>query len=386
MLKRKICIVTGTRAEYGLLYWLLKEVESDQNLQLQLVVTGSHLSPEFGMTYEQIEKDGFTINERIEMLLSSDTPVGVTKSLGLATIGFAEAFDRLKPDILVVLGDRYEILAAAQAAMIARIPIAHISGGETTEGVIDEAIRHSVTKMSHFHFVGAEEYRRRVIQLGESPDRVFNFGDIGLDNINRLDFMSKSDFEESIGFQLGETNFLVTYHPVSLSSENPQLAVEALFSALDKFRDTRVIITKPNADPGSRGILEMIDQYAASQPGRVYACTSLGQIRYLSAMRLSDVVIGNSSSGIVEAPALGKPTVNIGKRQSGRLKASSIIDTGETCEEIYNAINMACSLEFQKVAASTTSVYGVGNTSKLIKEFFNTVDLDNILMKKFYDL
>lgn len=378
--------MTGTRAEYGLLYWLLKEVESDQDLHLQLVVTGSHLSPEFGMTYEQIEKDGFTINEKIEMLLSSDSPVGVTKSLGLATIGFADAFDRLKPDILVVLGDRYEILAAAQAAMIARIPIAHISGGETTEGVIDEAIRHSVTKMSHFHFVGAEEYRRRVIQLGEWPDRVFNFGDIGLDNINRLDFMSKSDFEKSIGFKLGKTNFLVTYHPVSLSDENPELAVEALFAALDKFRDAKVIITKPNADPGSRRILEMIDQYAANQPDRVYACTSLGQIRYLSAMKLADVVIGNSSSGIVEAPAMGKPTVNIGKRQSGRLKASSIIDTGETCEEIYNAIKTACSLEFQQIAANTTSVYGMGNTAKLIKEFFKSVDLNNVLMKKFYDL
>lgn len=386
MAKRKICVVTGTRAEYGLLYWLLKEIESDEELQLQLVVTGSHLSPEFGMTHERIEEDGFPIHEKIEMLLSSDTPVGVTKSLGLATIGFADAFDRLRPDIVVVLGDRYEILAAAQAAMVARIPIAHISGGETTEGVIDEAIRHSVTKMSHFHFVGAEEYRRRVIQLGESPDRVFNFGDIGLDNINRLDLMSRSDLEESLGFELGKTNFLVTYHPVSLSSENPQAAVKALFSALDQFPDAKVIITKPNADPGSRVILEMIDQYAAGQPERVYACTSLGQVRYLSAMKIADVVIGNSSSGIVEAPAMGKPTVNIGRRQSGRLKADSIIDSGETYEEIFDAIRKACSADFQLAAANTTSLYGVGNTSKLIKEFFKSVQLHDVLMKKFYDL
>lgn len=386
MANRKICVVTGTRAEYGLLYWLLKEIQEDPELELQLVVTGAHLSPEFGLTYRQIENDGFDIVEKVEMLLSSDSPIGVTKSLGLATIGFADALNRLKPDILVLLGDRYEILAAAQAAMIARIPIAHISGGETTEGVIDEAIRHSVTKMSHLHFVGAEAYRKRVIQLGEEPRRVFNFGDIGLDNIQRLQLLDKKQLEESIHFELGDTTFLVTYHPESLHSRNTAEDMTSLFKAIDHFPDAKVIITKSNADMGGRLINQMIDEYANSQPDRVFACTSLGQVRYLSAMLHCDVVIGNSSSGIVEAPVLKKPTINIGNRQSGRLKADSIIDCSHNCDDIVNSIRKALSHKFRQRVKNVTSLYGSGKTSVAIKETLKKVDLQNVLVKTFYDL
>ncbi|GIO07338.1 UDP-N-acetyl glucosamine 2-epimerase [Brevibacillus reuszeri] len=386
MADRKICIVTGTRAEYGLLYWLMREINEDTELELQLIATGTHFSSEFGMTYEQIEQDGFVINEKIEMLLSSDSPVGITKSLGLATIGFADAFERLKPDVIVLLGDRYEILAAAQAALIARIPVAHISGGETTEGVIDEAIRHSITKMSHFHFVGAEEYRRRVIQLGEQPERVFNFGDIGLDNIKRIKLLSKEELEKSIGFSLGKLNFLVTYHPESLSHRDPLLAVQALFEALDAFPAAKVIITKPNADTGSRVILEKIDEYAKAQPDRVFACTSLGQVRYLSAMSLCDVVIGNSSSGIIEAPVFQVPTINIGNRQNGRLKADSIIDCVDSVESITLSMYKALSANFQQTLTCVTSVYGIGNTSEEIKNVLKNAELESILIKRFYDM
>jgi len=386
MSKRKICLVTGTRAEYGLLYWLMKEINEDPDLELQIIATGTHLSPEFGLTYQQIEKDGFFINEKIEMLLSSDTPVGITKSLGLATIGFADALDRLQSDILVILGDRYEALAAAQAALIARIPVAHISGGETTEGVIDEAIRHSITKMSHFHFVGAEEYRHRVIQLGEQPDQVFNFGDVGLDNINRLKLLSRPELEKSIGFSLGAVNFLVTYHPESLSHVDPKVSVKELFKALDAFPEAKIILTKPNADTGSRVILQMIDEYAASRADRVYSCTSLGQIRYLSAMKYCDMIIGNSSSGIVEAPAFHKPTINIGNRQSGRLKASSIIDCDPTTMSIIDAIKIAMTSEFQEMTNRTISLYGTGNTSVRIKEVLKHSDTQSVIIKKFFDL
>jgi UDP-N-acetylglucosamine 2-epimerase (non-hydrolysing)/GDP/UDP-N,N'-diacetylbacillosamine 2-epimerase (hydrolysing) len=382
MSKRKICVVTGTRAEYGLLYWLMREIQDDADLELQVIATGTHLSHEFGLTYRQIEKDGFSINEKLEMLLSSDSPVGITKSLGLVTIGFADAFERLKPDVIVVLGDRYEVLGAAQAALMARIPVAHISGGEVTEGVIDEAIRHAITKMSHFHFVGADEYRKRVIQLGEQPERVYNFGDVGLDNINRMKLLSREELEQSLGFSLGSINFLVTYHPESLNHTDPAIAVKALFEAMDAFPEAKVLITKPNADTGSRSILQIIDEYASTRPDRVYASTSLGQIRYLSAMKHCDIVIGNSSSGIIEAPVFKKPTVNIGNRQSGRLKAESIIDCEDSVESIQRAIKKGLTTDFSGVK----SVYGHGNTSLEIKNILKVATLKDVIVKKFYDI
>jgi len=383
---RKICVVTGTRAEYGLLYWLLKEIKADKELQLQLVVTGMHLSPEFGLTYKTIEADGFMIDAKVEMLLSSDTPVGISKSIGLGVIGLAEAFSSLKPDVVLLLGDRFEILSAAQAAMIARIPIAHIHGGEATEGLIDEAIRHSVTKMSHIHFVASEVYRNRVVQLGEAPERVFNFEAPGLDNLARLKLMNRAELEKSIGFKLGELNFLVTYHPVTLRDCDPISTLGELFSALDAFSTAKVIITKPNADTNGRGIIQAIDKYAHDRPERVMAFTSLGQLRYLSAIKHVDLVIGNSSSGLVEVPALKKPTIDIGERQKGRLKARSVISCGETSKEIKAAMRKALSHDFQRKLNATVSLYGACNASVKIKNCLKKIRLDGILLKKFYDL
>lgn len=383
---RKICIVTGTRAEYGLLYWLLKEIQDDDDLQLQLVVTGMHLSPEFGLTYRNILADGFVIDAKVEMILSSDTPIGIAKSIGLGIIGFADALERIQPDLIVVLGDRYEILAVAQAALVAKVPVAHISGGEITEGAIDEAIRHSLTKMSHLHFVAAESYRLRVIQLGEDPSRVFNFGDPGLDNINRLDLLELDALEKSLNFSLGEFYFLITYHPVTLGNEEPAIAITALFNALDRFPNAKIIITKPNSDTGGRILIEMIDDYCRKNKERVYVSTSLGQVRYLSALKYCSVVIGNSSSGIVEAPAMKKATVNIGRRQSGRLKAGSIIDCNDNANDIEQAIRTAVSPEFQRELYNVKSLYGNSNTSFEIKECLKTVDLKDIYMKRFYDI
>lgn len=383
---RKICIVTGTRAEYGLLYWLMKEIQNDQDLELQIIVTGMHLSPEFGLTYKTIEVDGFLIDAKVEMLLSSDTPVGIAKSIGLGVIGFADALDRLMPDILVLLGDRYEILAAAQAAMVARIPIAHLHGGEATEGLIDEAIRHAVTKMAHFHFVAAEPYRQRVIQLGENPEKVINYGAPGLDNIKRLNLLNKEDFENSINFRLGKTNFLVTYHPVTLSDQGPKHTMQELFRALDHFKDAKIIFTKPNADTDGRVICQMIDDYMVRQPDRVMATVSLGQLRYLSAIKHVDAVIGNSSSGLIEAPPLKKPTINLGNRQRGRLKAASVIDCDENTEAIIAAIQKALSADFLLSITNVVSLYGEGNASVRIKDYLKIVNLKDVLQKKFFDM
>jgi UDP-N-acetylglucosamine 2-epimerase (non-hydrolysing)/GDP/UDP-N,N'-diacetylbacillosamine 2-epimerase (hydrolysing) len=385
--RRKICIVTGTRAEYGLLYWLMKEIAADPELQLQISATGMHLSPEFGLTSQQIETDGFTIDAKVEMLLSSDSPVGITKSIGLGVIGFADALDRLQPDILVVLGDRFEILAAAQAAMVERIPIAHIHGGEATEGQIDEAIRHAVSKMSHLHFTAAEPYRKRVIQLGESPERVFNTGAIGLDNMTQLDLLSRPTLEKTLGFRLNPGPvILCTYHPVTLSENDADGPLREVFKALDRLPNARIVFTKGNADTGGRVINQLIDDYTARNTDRVAAFVSLGQVRYLSLLREADVILGNSSSGIIEAPTARTPTVNIGDRQRGRLKAPSIIDCDESADLISAAIEKALSPAFQKIAAEGKTLYGDGNASKRIKQVLKETPLDGILFKRFYDL
>lgn len=379
-------MVTGTRAEYGLLYWLMKEISDDLDMQLQIIVTGMHLSPEFGLTYQQIEADGFNIDFKVEMLLSSDTAVGIAKSTGLGVIGFADALNVLTPDLMVVLGDRFEILAAVQAAMIMNVPVAHISGGEITEGAIDDRIRHAITKMSDFHFVAADTYRRRVIQMGEIPERVINCGDPGLDNFRRLQLLTREQLSKTLNFSLGQQIFLVTYHPVTAGETDPREEMQALLNALDQFPAAHVIMTKPNADTGGRIISKMVEEYSQKYPERVYMSVSLGQLRYLSAMQCCDVVIGNSSSGIVEAPAINKPTVNIGRRQSGRLKAQSVIDCDANEESIVSAINYALSDKFKSVLIDTKSLYGDCNASSAIKDFLKQVRCIKGTSKGFFDL
>ena len=386
MRKRKICIVTGTRAEYGLLYWLIKEIQDDPDLEIQIVATGMHLSPEFGLTYKKIEEDGFRINEKVEMLLSSDTPNGLAKSIGLGVIGFADALERLKPDILVVPADRFEIFAAAQAAMTLRIPMAHIYGGETTEGAIDEAIRHAITKMAHLHFTAAEQYRRRVIQLGEDPNHVLNFGAPGLDNLKKLKLLNRKSLENAINFNLGKISFLITYHPATLSDVLPEKSFEELLKAIDHFPDSKIIFTKANADSAGRKINKMLDNYVEKNSHRAIVFTSMGQLLYLSAMKKVDIVIGNSSSGLLEAPTLKKPVVNIGNRQQGRLRAESIIDCEEKAEAIIESINRGLSTAFKNIVKNTVNPYGQGVASFQIKEYLKKVSLKNILVKKFYDM
>jgi UDP-hydrolysing UDP-N-acetyl-D-glucosamine 2-epimerase len=386
MIKRKICVVTGTRADYGLFYWLLKEIQADQELELQIIATGMHLSPEFGLTYRAIEQDGFSINEKIDMLLSGDTTIAVTKSMGLAIIGFADVLERLKPDIVVILGDRMEAMAAAQSAMVARIPIAHLHGGEVTEGAIDEAIRHSITKMAHLHFVAAEPYRKRVIQLGEDSDHVFQYGALGIENIRRLNLHNRQELEMALDFSFGAVNFLVTYHPVTLLQGGSEQAMSNILSALDAFPHAHIIFTKPNSDTEGRILIEMMDQYASLHPDSVKVFTSLGQINYLSAIQHCDVVIGNSSSGLIEVPVFKKPTVNIGQRQGGRLKAASVIDCEANRDSIMLAIQQALSEPFKQSLEQVESLYDEGMTSVRIKEKLKHVDLTHILQKKFNDL
>ncbi|MDF1589760.1 MAG: UDP-N-acetylglucosamine 2-epimerase [Gammaproteobacteria bacterium] len=382
---RKICVVTGTRAEYGLLYWLMKGIEQDPDLQLQVVVTGMHLSPEFGLTYKEVEKE-FKIDKKIEMLLSSDTAVGISKSMGLAQISFAEAYEELKPDLVVLLGDRYEIFSAASAAMIARIPIAHLHGGETTEGAFDEAIRHSITKMAYWHFTAAEVYRQRVIQLGESPDRVFNVGGLGIENIKRLNLLSKQAFEESINFKLADRNLLVTYHPVTLESSSALEQFQALLNAIDELENTHIIFTKANSDTDSRVINQMIDDYVVKKPKKSVGFCSLGQLRYLSALQFVDAVVGNSSSGIAEVPSFKKATINIGDRQTGRLKAMSVIDCAPTQDAIHVALNKAFSDEFQEILSVTVNPYGDGEASTKILPIIKRDICVQDLKKSFYDI
>jgi GDP/UDP-N,N'-diacetylbacillosamine 2-epimerase (hydrolysing) len=381
---KKICVVTGTRAEYGLLRCVMEGIRKSPFLELQLIVTGMHLSPEFGLTYTEIEGDGFHIDRKIEMLLSSDTPVGITKSMGVGMISFADALSEMKPDLLFVLGDRYEILAAASAAMIARIPIAHSSGGETTEGAFDEAIRHSITKMSHLHFVAAEEYKQRVIQLGEHPDRVFQVGGLGVDNICKIKLLNKKELEESLDFKLGKRNLLITFHPVTLEHDTSVGQMDELLSALEKLDDTHLIITMPNSDTDGRVLFQMIKEFVAKHP-HAEAFTSLGYLRYLSCIKYFDGVVGNSSSGLAEVPSFKKGTVNIGDRQTGRLKAESVIDCEPIKKSINDAIQKLYSTEFQDKLNTVKNPYGSGGASEAIVNILESVSLGGILKKKFYD-
>lgn len=382
---KKVCVVTGTRAEYGLLYWLMKEIEADNELELQLIATGMHLSPEFGLTYKEIEKE-FKIDKKIEMLLSSDTSVGISKSMGLAQISFAEAYEDLKPDVVIVLGDRYEILSAVSASMIARIPIVHLSGGETTESAFDEAIRHSITKMSHLHFTATEEYKNRVIQLGEHPSRVFNVGGMGIENIKRLKLLSYEEFEESISFKLNKKNILVTFHPVTLENSTAKEQFQELLDAIDELEETNIIFTKANSDTDGRVINQMIDEYVIKNSSKSISFISLGQLRYLSALQYVDAIVGNSSSGLAEAPSFGIATINIGDRQKGRIKADSVIDCKPEKKAILDAFKKSNTQEFKNELKIVKNPYGDGCASQKIIEVLKTTNLANILKKAFYDL
>lgn len=385
-MNRKICVVTGTRAEFGLLRWLMEGIRSHPNLTLQVVATGMHLSPEFGSTYREIEEAGFNIDAKVEMLLSSDSSVAVTKSMGLGVIGFSETYERLAPDIVVVLGDRFEIFAATSAAMLAGIPIAHLHGGETTEGAFDEAIRHSITKMSHLHFVAAEEYRRRVIQLGEHPERVFNFGGMGIDAIKRIKLLSREELERSLGLKFCEKSLLITFHPVTLEGEaSSARQMRELLAALARLDDTTLIFTMPNADTGGRELGAMVHEFVETHPSaRVFA--SLGQLRYFSCLAQIDGVVGNSSSGLAEAPSFNIGTINIGDRQKGRLKAVSVIDCEPYCEAINSALDTLYTDSFQACLSTVSNPYGQGGASEAIVKVLANYSLVDIKKKSFFDL
>lgn len=381
---RKICVVTGSRAEFGLLRWVMEGIRQTHDLELQVIATGTHLSPEFGLTYREIEDVGFVIDRKVEMLLSSDTPTGLAKSMGLALIGFADVLQQLQPDLMLVLGDRFETFSGVAAALVARIPVAHLHGGESTEGAFDEAIRHSITKMSHLHFVAAEEYRKRVLQLGEHPDRVFLVGGLGIENIKKLTLLDRPALQASLEFEFGPKNLLVTFHPVTLEG-SPCEQMAELLGALEKQENTHLIFTMPNADTDGRVLFRMIERFVANRPNAgVY--TSLGHLRYLSCIQYVDGVVGNSSSGLTEVPSFGKGTINIGDRQRGRLKAESVINCNPDRRSIEESLQRLYSPAFQLMLKSVRNPYGDGGASEKIVKVMQNYPLESILKKSFCDL
>ena len=385
-MKRKICVVTGSRADYGLLTPLLHEIHNDAALELQLLVTGMHLCKEYGYTYKEVEKD-FLINEKIDIELSSHDSVGISKSMGLAQMYFAQAYAQYQPDIVVVLGDRFEIHAAVSSAMIARVPIAHLSGGELTLGAIDDCMRHAISKMSHLHFVATQEYKQRVIQLGENPEHVFNFGEAGLDNIFQIDLLSQEAFEESINNKLLKKRLLITYHPMTLKTLDENISdVQNILECLDVLEDTSLIFTKANADEGGEKINALLDEFVALNKDKAILFASLGQQRYLSALQYVDAVVGNTSSGIVEAPSFKIGSINIGDRQKGRVQAPSVLNTTLSKDSITRALTQLYTREFQEVLGQVINPYYQQNSSFKTKEVLKNIALDNIINKEFQDI
>jgi GDP/UDP-N,N'-diacetylbacillosamine 2-epimerase (hydrolysing) len=382
---RKICVVTGSRADYGLLRWPMEQIRASADLNLQLIVTGTHLCPEFGLTYREIEGDGFRIDRRLEVLLNSDSAVGVAKTMGLALISFADALQQLQPDILLLLGDRFEIFAAAAAALPARVPVAHLHGGEATAGSFDDSIRHCITKMSHLHFVAAEEYRRRVIQLGEDPGNVFLVGGLGVDAIRKVELLDRPALEASLGIRLASKSLLVTFHPATLDDESSVQQMRELLAALDEVNDVQLIFTMPNADTEGRALAALVRQYVTGR-ANANAFASLGQLRYLSCLRVVDGVVGNSSSALTEAPSFGVGTVNIGDRQGGRLKAASVIDCAPQRSSILAALRRLFSPEFRATLGGVRNPYGDGGASEKIVAVLRRHPLDGIVRKSFFQL
>lgn len=382
---RKICFVTGTRAEYGLLSRLMRLVKEDKDLQLQVIATNMHLMPEYGETYKEIEKDGFTIDKKVYMHKPSDDAHGIISSMAEEMQGMNDALSELKPDILVLLGDRYEILVAAQVALIHRVPIAHIHGGEVTEGAFDDAIRHSVTKMSSLHFTSCEEYRHRVIQMGEQPSRVFDVGSLGVENIKAVPLMTKDELEASLDFKIDTQTILVTYHPVTLGGD-PAKDIREFLDALDQFKDLKVIFTMPNSDTGRDAIALAVENYVEKHSNRAKAYTSLGLKRYLSTLQFVKAAVGNSSSGIIEVPSFGIPTLNIGDRQKGRLASKSVVNCGTSKDEVIAGLKLCLSKEMQKAAKTYENPYAKPDTANLIYQELKNVVLAGLNLKTFYDL
>ena len=382
---KKICVVTGTRAEYGQLRFLIQGIEQSKHLKLCLIATGSHLSNKFGLTYKDIEADGLNINYKIKILGDSDTSESIAKSMGRLMIKLADVFKEEKPNLVLILGDRYEIFVAASSAMIARIPIAHIHGGEKTEGAIDDAIRHSITKMSHFHFVAHNEYRKRVIQLGEDPKKILTVGGLGVDCIKNIQFLDIQELQKSLSFTFGEKNLLVTFHPVTLEKGSTLIQMKELLSALSELKKTHIIFTMPNADPENEVIISMLKEFV-NQYKNSKLFSSLGQLRYLSTILHVDCVIGNSSSGLCEVPSFKKPTINIGNRQKGRIKAGSVIDCDPNRVEILKAIKKSYSVNFMKKLKYTKNPYGSGDASKKILKYLEMQEFVGSLNKSFIDI
>jgi UDP-N-acetylglucosamine 2-epimerase (non-hydrolysing)/GDP/UDP-N,N'-diacetylbacillosamine 2-epimerase (hydrolysing) len=382
-MKRKVCIVTGTRAEYGLFVPLLKKLRTEASFQIQIIASGMHLSPEFGLTYRRIEGDGFRIDRKVEMLLSSDTSIGTSKSMGLGIIGFAEAFQELEPDLVILLGDRFEILSAAQAAMIARVPIAHIAGGDITEGAFDDAIRHSITKMAQLHFVTNEVSWKRVRQLGENPESIFNVGSPGIDRIKNIELMGRTELEQKLDLTFLPKNLLITFHPATLEEQEPGKQFWELLTVLHELgSETGLIFTKPNADPGSRELIRLLEDFSSSR-SNVSVFPDLSDLLYLSLMSQVDAVVGNSSSGVYEAPSFQVPTVNIGDRQKGRLFASSVI----CCKPERSEIEKAIGLAFEMDCADAENPYGQGDSAEQITAILKSIpDYKPLVKKKFFDL
>ncbi len=381
--RRRVCFVTGSRAEYGIIYWVLRELERNPNVDLQIIVTGMHLSPEFGLTFRQIEQDGFVVSTKVEMLLSSDTAVGITKSIGLGVIGFADAIDRLSPDLIVLAGDRFELLAAAQAALIANVPIAHLCGGDTTEGAYDEAIRHSLTKMAHVHFPTNAVAAQRIRQMGEDPACIFNFGSTQLDHVHRTKLLSLAELQDSLGFQFLQRNLLVTFHPATLDSRSAADQCAEVLAALESLdKNIGFIFTLPNADNDGRIIAEMIKTFVDKMGARAVAYSSLGSVRYLSTLAIVDAVVGNSSSGLIEAPSFHKPTVNIGDRQHGRVRPPSVID----CDAERGAVTAAIVRALGYDCSAISNPYGDGRSASHVAQKLSEVSLDGILQKRFHSI
>lgn len=387
MMKRKICFFTGTRAEYGIMSRLMRLVKESEDCDIQIIATNMHLSPEFGLTYKEIEADGFIINKKVEMLLSSDTANGTVKSMGLATIGFADALEDLKPDLAVILGDRYEMLAAAQACLIYKVPIAHLYGGEITEGAYDNSIRHAITKLSSLHFTSTEEYRKRVIQMGEEPDRVFYVGSLGVDNIKHESTMSRDELERSLNFHLGDKFLLITFHPVTMENATAASQCDDLLKVLSTVNDEyQLLFTLPNSDTDGRIIASKVKEYASAHVNKSLVVDSLGKKRYYSALKYATAVVGNSSSGLVEAPSFGIPTLNIGNRQKGRTRGESVIDVEASYQEMYLGLQKALSENFKAIASAGKNPYEKENTLQAIFNVIENHPLHNIGEKHFYDL